>query len=76
MLMYRLGEIVGHEWLEEMVHGGALVPVEPCEHGNYAPHPVVFMDGLQDFIGECDGGPKSRGVEPEAEADAALKGDT
>ena len=42
-----------------------VVLVEPCEHGNYAPHPVIFVDGLQDFIGDCDGKAGSRGVEPE-----------
>ena len=45
------------EWLSKH---GVLVPVEPCEHGNYDPH---YVPETKNFLGgRCEG--------------AALKGDT
>jgi len=51
---------LGAEMLHHMVESGTLVPVTPCEHGNYARHIVGYGERMNTFA-MCDG----VGEEPE-----------
>ena len=73
MILYQETELDEHRYMHdavyhanrELVRGlvevGVLVPVEPCEHGNYARHinedEEISEGGSQVYFEYCDGKP-------------------
>lgn len=56
--LYRIkysGDIKLNTYAEMLINFKMLVPVEPCVHGNYAPHIIMHRSTLM-----CDGQAKQR----------------